>query len=194
VDPDIHFPARPIDAFRGDLSYLGTYAADRQEMLERLLIEPARALPDKRFVIAGAQYPAAFPWTANIYFVRHLPPGDHSAFYASSRLTLNITRQAMRRMGWCPSGRLFEAAAARTAILSDWWEGLDEFFTPGEEVLIARDAREAVEALQLSDAELERIREAARARALEDHTASRRAAGLERILETANSGGLTCGV
>ena len=77
----------------------------------QLLVEPARRLPDRRFLIGGAQYPDSFPWSANIYSVRHLPPAEHRAFYSSSRLTLNVTRAAMARMGYCPSGRLFEAAA-----------------------------------------------------------------------------------
>src|SRR6185369_8117440 len=118
-----------------DLSYLGTYAADRQDALEELLIEPARLAGTKRFVIGGAQYPADFPWTSNIYFVRHLPPSLHPAFYGSCRMTLNITRAAMAEMGFCPSGRLFEAAACGAPILTDTWEGLDQFYTPGEEIL-----------------------------------------------------------
>jgi spore maturation protein CgeB len=188
VDPEVHSPVPPAEVFRADLSYLGTYAADRQEMLDRLFIQPARRLPGLRFVIGGAQYPAEFPWTSNIFFVRHLPPGDHPAFYSSSRITLNVTRQAMAEMGYCPSGRLFEAAACRTAILSDWWEGLDEFFTPGTEILIARDTEEAVAALQRSDAELERIRGAAREKALAMHTADQRAIDLENALNGAAAG------
>ena len=90
-----------------------------------LFVEPARRAPDRRFLIGGAQYPPVFPWTDNIYFVRHLPPAEHPAFYSSSRLTLNVTRRAMAAMGYCPSGRLFEAAACGAPILSDDWEGLD---------------------------------------------------------------------
>ncbi|TIS30194.1 MAG: glycosyltransferase, partial [Mesorhizobium sp.] len=78
---------------------------------------PAVRLPDRRFVIGGAQYPQEFPWSDNIFFVRHLPPADHPAFFCSSRLTLNVTREAMARKGWCPSGRLFEAAACGAAIV-----------------------------------------------------------------------------
>jgi spore maturation protein CgeB len=187
VDPEAHFPVAPREVFRGDLSYLGTYATDRQEMLNTLLVEPARRLPEMRFVIGGAQYPAEFPWTSNIYFVRHLPPSDHPAFYGSSRMTLNVTREAMAEMGYCPSGRLFEAAACRAAILTDWWEGLDEFFEPGEEILIARSTDEAIAALQRSDAELERIAAAGRERALAEHTADQRAIDLENAIEAARS-------
>jgi spore maturation protein CgeB len=89
----------------------------------------------------------------------------------------------MADMGYCPSGRLFEAAACHTAIVSDWWEGLDEFFASGEEVLIARNSEEAVQALELSDGELEKIRKAAREKTLSVHTADQRAVDLERVLE-----------
>ena len=188
VDPEVHRPVPPRDTYRADLSYLGTYAADRQATLERLFIEPARRLPALRFLIGGAMYPQEFPWAANIYFVRHVPPPAHAAFYSSSRVTLNVTRRAMAAMGYCPSGRLFEAAACGTPILSDWWEGLDAFFAPGAEILLARDPAEAVAALELSDAELARIARAARERTLEEATADRRALDLEAALAGAPRG------
>jgi spore maturation protein CgeB len=182
VDPEAHQPAPPVEAYRADLSYLGTYAADRQAGLEKLLVEPARRLPDRRFVIGGALYPADFPWASNIFFVRHMPPPEHPAFFSSSRLTLNITRRAMAEMGHCPSGRLFEAAACGAPVLSDWWEGLDRFYTPGREILIGHTAEDAIAALELGDGELRRIAEAARQRTLDEHTADHRARDLEAAL------------
>jgi len=182
VDPDVHCPAPPRSEFAGDMSYLGTYAEDRQAALVRFLVEPARRQPGLRFVIGGAQYPKDFPWTENIYFVRHLPPEAHPAFYASSRLTLNITRADMAALGWCPSGRLFEAAACGTAIVSDRFAGLEAFFTPGEEILLLERTEDTLAALDLSDVELGRLGEAARARVLADHTSERRAEELEAIL------------
>jgi spore maturation protein CgeB len=187
VDPDVHRPVPSIHHYVSDLSYLGTYAADRQDTLQRLFIDPAACRPDRRFLIGGAQYPEDFPWQPNIHFMRHLPPPEHPAFFSSSRLTLNITRQAMAKMGWCPSGRLFEAAACGTPILSDFWEGLDSFFEPGREILIARDTEDAVTALDLTDAELKRIGKASRERALEEHTSERRAKELEILLEDSSS-------
>lgn len=183
VDPASHHPVSPEADYRADLSYLGTYAADRQPALERLFVEVARRLPDRRFVIGGAQYPQDFPWAKNIFFVRHMPPPQHPAFFSSSRITLNVTRRAMAAMGWCPSGRIFEAAACGTPILSDWWEGLDHFYTPGEEILIAHSTEDAVAALGLSDAELHRIATHARQRTLEDHSCDRRALDLEAALD-----------
>ena len=185
VDPALHRPADKRPDYAALLSYLGTYAADRQAALEQLFVEPARRLPNERFVIGGAQYPDSFPWTANTFFVRHLPPPAHPAFYSSSRLTLNITREAMARMGWCPSGRLFEAAACGVPILTDWFTGLDAFFVPGEEILVARTTEDAMAALKLGDDELARIAARARARAIEEHSAARRAAEMVAAFETA---------
>lgn len=189
VDPDVHKPAAPVGHFASDLSYLGTFSADRQKTLEALFVAPARLRPDLRFLLGGAQYPADFPWTPNIFFVRHLEPDQHPAFYSSSRLTLNVTRDAMARMGWCPSGRLFEAAACGTALLSDWWPGLGDFFTPGEEILVAHSTAEATQSLDRSDAELQRLARRARDRVLTEHTSDRRAEELLDILTHARDAG-----
>jgi spore maturation protein CgeB len=183
VDPEVHRPVPAAEMFRADLSYLGTYAEDRQQALDTLFVAPARTRPAMRFVMGGAMYPRSFPWTSNIYFMSHVAPSDHPAFYCSSRLTLNVTRGAMAAMGYCPSGRLFEAAACGAPILSDQWEGLDRFFQPGSEILTARTTEEAVEALDLDSGRLARIAAAARERAMAEHTAEHRAAELEAVLE-----------
>jgi spore maturation protein CgeB len=187
VDPDVHHPVPPAYHYRADLSYLGTYAADRQAALQRLFIDPAGLRPNHHFLIGGAQYPADFPWRPNISFVRHLPPPEHPAFFSSSRLTLNITRKAMAEMGWCPSGRLFEAAACGTPILSDNWEGLDSFFEPNQEILITETSEHTVSALDLTDTELKRIAKAGRERVLANHTSEHRARELEILFEDASS-------
>lgn len=185
VDPDLHRPIQPPQMERADLSYLGTYAADRQKALEALFFDPARLLPGQRFVLAGALYPKECRWTANIEHVKHLAPGDHPAFFSSSRMTLNVTRQVMAAAGWCPSGRLFEASACGTPIVSDWWEGLDQFYTPGREILIARNTADVIAALGTGDDELQRIANAARERTLQEHTAAHRAAEFESLVQQA---------
>ncbi|XXY53382.1 glycosyltransferase [Sorangium sp. So ce269] len=187
ADPEVHRPVPPREELRGDLSYLGTYAADRQEALSTLFLEAARRLPEKRFVIGGSLYPENFPWAQNIYYMRHVAPADHPAFYCSSPLTLNVTRGAMAAMGYCPSGRLFEAAACGTPILSDSWEGLDQFFTPGKEILVARTTDEAVAALSLPAGEIAAVARAARERVLAEHSAARRAEELVAILESVSA-------
>jgi spore maturation protein CgeB len=188
VDCQAYRKVPSVERYRADLSYLGTYSADRQVALERLFVEPARQRPQNRFLVGGTQYPADFPWTSNIFFTRHLPPSEHPAFYSSSRLTLSVTRQPMAEMGWCPSGRLFEAAACATPILTDWWPGLDEFFNPGKEILVARTAQDALDALELSDGELQRIGDSARERVRAEHTSERRAEDLLAALAAAHSG------
>jgi spore maturation protein CgeB len=183
VDPFVH---RPVDAGaepRADLSYLGTYAYDRQVKLEKLLIGPALSCPQKRFVLGGSGYPDSFPWTQNLWFIRHVPPARHPWFFCSSRLTLNVTRAEMATLGYCPSGRLFEAAACGTALLSDSWKGLDQFLHPGEEILIADSTEEALTALEYSDEELARIARAGRERVLSEHTSQHRARELIALLE-----------
>ncbi|MFL6538726.1 MAG: glycosyltransferase [Chthoniobacterales bacterium] len=185
VDPLLHHPVGPDDRYRSTLSYLGTYAADRQPGVDSFFIRPAMRLPHERFLLAGAQYPPDFGWTPNIHFVPHLAPAEHPAFYCSSRLTLNVTRAAMREMGWCPSGRLFEAASCGTPLISDDWQGIEDFFTPREEILIVRNTDDVIAAMELTDAELHRIATAARERILAENTAAARALDFERAIEHA---------
>jgi spore maturation protein CgeB len=183
VDPSVHHPVPPVAARRNDLSYLGTYAADRQEALDRFFLAPADALRARRFALAGSQYPGDFPWRENVFYFSHMTPADHPAFFCSSSLTLNVTRAAMVETGFCPSGRLFEASACGTPVISDWWEGLDQFFEPDREVLIANDTGDVIDAFGRSDEERRRIGLQARERTLACHTAAVRASQLERLLE-----------
>lgn len=183
VDPSFHKRVGPSPRYSCDFSYLGTYAEDRQQQLEELFLKPARRTPQNKFCLGGAQYPESFPWENNIYFVWHLPPREHPAFYSSSKLTLNITRAAMAEMGYCPSGRLFEAAACGTPIVSDDWVGLDCFFEPGKEILLAHNAMEVIAALTLGSTELQAVAQAAQERIIAEHTAERRAQELVRLVE-----------
>jgi spore maturation protein CgeB len=176
-----------VERYRAHLSYLGTYAHDRQGALETLFVEPARRAPDRRFLIGGAQYPQDFPWSPNIFFVRHLPPSEHPAFFSSSHLTLNVTRRDMAQMGWCPSGRLFEATACSTPVLSDVWNGLDAFFEPGREIFTARTTEDVLAVLDASEAEVRRVASAGHERTLDQHTSAHRAAQFLASLENARA-------
>ena len=167
---------------RWALSYLGTYSDDRQPTLERLLIEPARRRPDLQFAVAGPQYPDHIDWPANVTRIDHLPPADHPAFYSASRMTLNVTRADMIAAGWSPSVRLFEAGACGTPILSDRWDGIDDLFAPGGEIMLADTTEQALAAL---DEDAGPLGEAARARVHAAHTAQHRAAQLETYLTEA---------
>jgi len=183
VDSSIHKRVGEDQRFASDLSYIGTYAADRQCQVQEFFLKPANRLSQRKFCIAGALYPPVFPWTRNIFFVRHLSPPEHPAFYSSSKLTLNVTRSAMANMGYCPSGRLFEAAACGTPVISDWWDGLDQFFKPETEIVIARNSDDVVNAINLDESELNRLSRASQERVLAEHTAANRAAELVSLIE-----------
>ena len=182
VDADAYRPTGA--AKRWDLSYLGTYSDDRQPTLTRLLIDVARAAPDRNFVVAGPQYPDVIDWPANVDRIDHLQPADHAAFYSASRWTLNVTRADMIARGWSPSVRLFEAAACATSIVSDCWPGLDQLLTPDREIVLASSTADVLAQLGRCDADA--IGEAGRTRVLADHTADHRAAELETHLREAS--------
>ncbi len=185
VDPDVYTRQAVQDRFRCDLSYMGTYAADRQPKLDRLFLEPSRRLQERQFLIAGSLYPYGWSWGQNVTKLEHVAPVDHPAFYSSSRCTLNITRDDMAASGYCPSGRLFEAAACSTPIISDWFDGLNRFFSPGSEILLADSAEDVISAIQLRDDALEELARRARERTLDENTGAQRASELIAYCEQA---------
>jgi spore maturation protein CgeB len=184
VDPAVHRPVRPDAAFGSSLSYLGTYAVDRQPALEQLFLSAARVKSQERFLLGGSMYPNPERFPENVRHLLHVPPAQHATFFASCRMTLNITRGAMARFGYCPSGRLFEAAASGVPIVSDWFDGLDQFFEPGRELLIARNTGDVLAALEESDLRLAERAALARERVFAEHLASRRAEQLEELLSS----------
>ncbi len=181
VDPTVHL-GRPVPPC-WELGYLGTYSADRQPGLEARLFHAARAFPEREFVVAGPQYPAAVAWPRNVRHLEHVPPDQHAPFYSRQRFALNLTRADMARAGHAPSVRLFEAAACATPVISDPSPGLDTFFTPGAEILVAETGAEVVHLLRTTPpARARAIGEAARRRVLREHTADHRARELESHL------------
>jgi spore maturation protein CgeB len=187
VDPDVYARVTSSAEFACDLSYMGTFARDRQARLEELFLEPARRHPDKRFLLAGPMYPAAWQWPENVQRVDHVSPGRHPLFYSSSRVTLNITRMEMALNGWCPSGRFFEAAACGTPIITDWWDGLEYFFEPGYDLRVVGTAEDVEQALELPENELHALAQRARERTLVQHTGETRARQLLQYFEEARS-------
>ena len=183
VDPDKYQPALLEPRFKADLSYLGTYAMDRQDSLRRLLDETASLEPEMRFLVAGPQYPESIAWSPNVCRIMHLAPPEHPAFYSSSRFTLNLTRAEMIAAGWSPSVRLFEASACGAAIISDYWIGLEDFLCPREEILLPANAAETARLLRdLTDTDRLKIGWRARSRVLDEHTSNHRARQFEEIV------------
>jgi len=189
VDPAVHNPqADETREPRWDLGYLGTYSADRQPTLRNLLIKPAIAEPMLRCVVAGPQYPDDVEWPSNVRRIEHLPPSRHRTFYTSQRFTLNVTRAHMRKAGYSPSVRLFEAAACGTPIISDIWPGIDEVLEPGSEILLADSSTEVLRLLSsTTEPERRAIGERARQRILREHTAEHRALEFEQHIAEARA-------
>jgi spore maturation protein CgeB len=183
VDADLYRRTSSHAMYRCDLSYLGTYARDRQRKLMHYLNGAARLMPLTSFVVAGPQYPESTPWRPNVRVLDHVAPPDHPAFYSSSRFTLNLTRSDMARAGFSPSVRLFEASACGATILSDGSPGMEEFLTPGKEILLPRDEYDVARILRdMPEEESTRIGRAAQERILDLHTADHRALEFEAIV------------
>jgi spore maturation protein CgeB len=187
-DPE-QYHAFPVQKrFACDLSYMGTYAPDRQPKIDELLCRSAKLLPERSFIVAGPQYPRSVKWPANVRRIMHLNPRWHARFYSSSRLTLNVTRRDMVLAGYSPSVRLFEAAACGATIVSDNWPGLDTFFTPGKEILLPVSSSDVVTYISKTDpAELRNIGVRAKERVLSEHTSARRAMQFESAVHQAFS-------
>ncbi|MGQ9425449.1 CgeB family protein [Gilvimarinus sp. F26214L] len=179
VDPELYFPETRTDPLPYTLGYLGTYSDDRQPTLQRLLIDSAQRMPKARFCVAGAQYPREINWPSNVKHVEHIPPREHRAFYNGQRFTLNVTRQDMIGAGYSPSVRLFEAGACAIPVMSDYWDGLEHFFSLGDEILVAQTTHEALDILNMDEDSRRRVGEAMYRRVLEEHTCDHRAMELE---------------
>lgn len=185
VDPESYRPLEDVSP-SFDLGYLGTWSADRQPTLDKLLVEPAKRWEAGKFAVYGPQYPDNLRWPRNVERAEHLPPADHPRFYNSQRFTLNVTRGDMIRAGFCPSVRLFEAASCGTPIISDWWNGLETLFEIGREILISDSPSETLDYLRnTSEKRRREIGFRARGRILREHTAAHRAAEMAALLREA---------
>ncbi len=187
ADPDLLRPVAGPPA--RELGYLGTYSADRQPTVDELLVSPARRLREKQFVVGGPSYPEEILWPENVERLEHVAPGEHAEFYGSQRYTLNVTRADMKRLGYSPSVRLFEAAACAAPVISDRWEGIEDFFEPGREILLASTADEVLDCLtRIPEDERRAMGARARARFLREHTGTRRASQLDGYIKAARHG------
>jgi len=182
-DPDRYRLSAAESRFHCDLSYMGTYAADRQTKLEELLCQPARQLPELRFLVAGPQYPESILWPANVGRIIHLEPKFHPPFYCSSRMTLNLTRREMVETGYSPSVRLFEAAGCGATIITDTWPGLETLFVPEREILLADTGDQVIRYLRdINPDDARAMGRAAQERVMAEHTAEKRAVEFENYV------------
>jgi spore maturation protein CgeB len=184
LDPETHHPGPPRPDLACDLAFLGNRLPDREARVEEFFFRPVEALPQRFFLLGGNGWEERVEGLANVRYLGHVPPGDHNALNRSALAVLNVSRESMAANGWSPATRVFEAAGAGACLISDAWEGIEEFLAPGEEILVARDGEELAELLaDLDPAHARRIGEAALERVLAEHTYERRAAQVEQALE-----------
>lgn len=122
--------------------------------------------------------------SSNIAYLGHVYTKEHNALNCSPKAVLNISRDSMAAYGFSPATRVFEAAGAGACIITDYWVGIDSFFEPGSEILVAKSGEEVKELLSsLTPEEAKQIGEAALKKVLAKHTYQHRATELEQILK-----------
>ncbi|WP_276496805.1 CgeB family protein [Pontibacter litorisediminis] len=182
LDTATHFPVEPDPRFACDLAFLGNRLPDREARVEEFFLKPAALELNKKFIIGGSGW-GDKQMTDNVHYVGHVYTKDHNAFNCTPKAVLNISRESMARYGFSPATRVFEAAGAGACIITDYWEGIDFFFEPGTEILVAKDGAEVAEIMaDLSAEKAKAIGEAAYKKVLAAHTYHHRAAQLEKLL------------
>lgn len=186
VDPDDYYPVPADPARSADLLFMGNRMPDREERVRTLFFRAAQLAPDLRFVLGGEGW-GDYPFPPNVRWIGHVPTADHRGWNCSARMVLNVNRTAMAAYGFSPPTRVFEAAGCACCVITDAWEGVDTFFAPGQEILVAATAEEIVHHLRtVSASEARSIGNAAHQRVLDDHTYASRAALLEGMLVQAS--------
>lgn len=184
LDQTTHFPVGPEPRFSADLAFLGNRLPDREARVEHFFIEPARTLPQRRFLIGGNGWESK-PMPPNVQHIGHVYTREHNAFNSTPRAVLNVARDSMASVGFSPATRVFEAAGAAACLITDDWEGIELFLKPDVEILVARDGLDVARHLEaLTPERAHAIGHAARARILSEHTYERRARQVHAILSS----------
>lgn len=184
LDPTTHHPVAPDPRFAADIAFLGNRLPDREARVEHFLIEPAVQLPDRKFLIGGNGWEAR-PLPENVRHLGHVFTTEHNAFNCTPLAVLNVARDSMASVGFSPATRVFEAAGAAACLITDAWEGIEQFLTPDEEVLVARDGRDVADHVrELTPQRAKRIGDAALRRVLAEHTYALRGAQVDALLRS----------
>jgi spore maturation protein CgeB len=181
LDPATHHPVAADPRFAADLGFLGNRLPDREARVEHFFLEPATRLPSARFLLGGSGWQDK-PMSPNVNYIGHVPTRDHNAFNVTPKAVLNISRASMAENGFSPATRVFEAAGAGACLITDYWEGIELFLKPDEEVLVARDGQDVVDIMAGLTAERAKaIGAKAFARVLKDHTYATRAVTVDAL-------------
>jgi spore maturation protein CgeB len=185
LDPSLNFTVDSDPAFSADLSFLGNRLPDRETRVDDFFFSAAQMLPQRRFLLAGSGWQNK-PLPSNVNYIGHLFTRNLNVFNSSAHAVLNINRTSMARYGFSPATRMFEAAGAGACLITDRWQGLDHFFEPEREVLVANCGAEVAAILEDLDSDRARkIGEAARRKALASHTYEKRALEVQAVLRSA---------
>lgn len=185
LDPDEHRPVEGVSV-EYDILFMGNRLPDREARVEEFFFRAAALCPEHRFLLGGEGWGWKTDMPSNVTCLGHVPTSRHNAVNASARLVLNIHRDSMVQNGWSPATRMFEAAGAASCQVTDAWRGIEDFFTPGEEILVAGSAEDVAQLVRSVDDERARmIGQAGRARALADHTYTQRARQMDAVLRAA---------
>ncbi len=185
LDPDTHYPVQPDPSRECDLVLVANRLPDRERRIEEFFLRAAQLAPEMSFLLGGEGW-GDKPLPSNVGWIGHVATGDHNLVNSSARMVLNVNRDSMASVGFSPPTRIFEAAGAGACVVTDAWDGIEMFFTPGSEILVARSAEEIVDWLRsVTSSQARAIGNAMRAKALARHTYGLRAAEVNTILRRA---------
>jgi spore maturation protein CgeB len=184
LDPDTHHPVAPDPKFECDLAFVGNRLPDREARVEQFFLTAAERAPEFQFLLGGEGW-GSRSLPKNVRWIGHVGTDLHNVINCSGRMVLNINRESMARTGFSPPTRVFEAAGAAACLITDAWTGVEQFFEPGPEILVAHGADDIVSYLrEISPADAHQIGSAMRERALRDHVYETRAKLVHEILRS----------
>lgn len=182
LDPDTHYPVPPEEGFGCDLAFVGNRLPDREKRVEEFFLAAAEMAPEFQLLLGGEGW-GSKRLPKNVRWIGHVGTAQHNVINSSARMVLNINRESMARVGFSPPTRVFEAAGAAACLITDRWTGIETFFQPGREILVAAGPDDIVRFLrEISPEKSREIGLAMRNRALRDHTYELRAKQVDAIL------------
>jgi spore maturation protein CgeB len=188
LDPETHYPVPADPALACDLLFVGHRLPDRERRVAEFFFRAAELAPECQFALGGEGW-GNKRLPANVRWIGHVGTGDHNRVNCSARMVLNINRDSMAGVGFSPPTRVFEAAGAGACLVTDRWAGIEQFFVPETEILVAGTAEEIVSHLRdISADSAKEIGKSMRARALRDHTYALRAIEVDAIIENVPAG------
>ncbi|MGA2670005.1 MAG: glycosyltransferase [Dehalococcoidia bacterium] len=181
VDPELYSPIQVEQDI--DIFYYGHRGKTKERRMDFMITQPSEALPDVHFLVGGREHEVGL---GRAKTCGTLTISAWRGYCCRSKINLNITKEIDAQMYGTSSARPFELASLGCCVVSDPYNGLEEWFEVGKEMFMVHNAEEAIETYKmlLSSAELRRrTGEAARSKVLKEHTAQHRAKQLINLLQ-----------